>query len=321
MARTVLVTGGSGFIAGWCIRLLLARGFSVRTTLRNPAKAAGLRAVLGGAPDIVIADLTKDEGWDAAAEGCGHVLHVASPLGAARDADAFLAPARGGTLRVLEAAVNAGVTRVVMTSAAAAARPRKGLSVETVWADADGFDAYRRSKILAERAAWDFMADKRTEFATVLPGAVFGPILSRESMGSASIIEGLLRGRPPGLPKIGFWVTDVRDLAELHIRAMLAPEAKGERFLCAGEFLWMSQVAAILRTALGARADKVPARELSNPAVRLLSLFVARLREITPLLGVKIEMTTQKARRMLDFEPRPAEETLRDCALSLIASW
>jgi len=195
------------------------------------------------------------------------------------------------------------------------------LSVETVWADADGFDAYRRSKILAERAAWDFMADKRTEFATVLPGAVFGPILSRESMGSASIIEGLLRGRPPGLPKIGFWVTDVRDLAELHIRAMLAPEAKGERFLCAGEFLWMSQVAAILRTALGARADKVPARELSNPAVRLLSLFVARLREITPLLGVKIEMTTQKARRMLDFEPRPAEETLRDCALSLIASW
>lgn len=317
MAEAVLVTGGSGFIAGWCIALLRERGYRVRTTLRDPSKAARF----GDGVTVAIADLTRDDGWDAAVAGCDYVLHVASPLGAARERDAFLAPARDGTLRVLKAAVGAGVTRVVMTSAAAAARPRRGLSVETVWADAEDFDPYRRSKILAERAAWDFMVDKRTEFATILPGAVFGPVRARESMGSASIIEGLLKGRPPGLPCIGFWVTDVRDLADLHIRAMLAPGAQGQRFLCAGEFLWMAQIASILRDRLGTRGAKVPRRELSDISVRFLSLFAGRLREITPLLGLRIELTTDKARRALGFAPRPAEETLVDCAESLIASW
>ncbi|HWA92686.1 MAG TPA: NAD-dependent epimerase/dehydratase family protein [Rhizomicrobium sp.] len=318
MAETVLVTGGSGFIAGWCVRLLVERGFSVRTTLRDLSKGTALRDVR-----VFVADLTKDEGWDEAVRGCDYVLHVASPLGGVSDERAFLGPARDGTLRVLAAAARANVKRVVMTSAAAAARPRNGLSVETAWADPDDpqFDAYRRSKILAERAAWEFIKDKTTELATVLPGAVFGPILSRASMGSSAIVEGLLRGRPPGLPRIGFWVVDVRDLAELHVRAMLAPEAGGERFLAAAEFLWMSDIADILRARLGKRAARVPKRKLSNTTVRLLSLFAPQLRRIKPLLGKTIALDPTKARRMLGFAPRPVADTLADCAESLIASW
>src|SRR5262245_7107207 len=192
MGETVLVTGGTGYIAGWCIVELLQQGYRVRTTVRSLSKEAAVRAAVtaGGAPvdrlSFFAADLTSDEGWDAAVTGCDYVLHVASPLGggATADREALIAPARDGTLRVLRAAAKAGVKRVVMTSAAAAARPplaTNRVSDETIWADpADPqFDAYRVSKILAERAAWDFTntTDGATELTTILPGAVFGPVL------------------------------------------------------------------------------------------------------------------------------------------------
>lgn len=332
MAKTVLVTGGTGFVAGWCIVELLQRGYAVRTTVRSPSKEPAVRAAVASVVEpgdrltFVVADLTKDEGWDAAVAGCDYVLHVASPLGGetSRDPNAFIAPARDGTLRVLAAAAKAGVKRVVMTSAAAAARPPESsnrVSDESVWADpADRqFDAYRRSKILAERAAWDFMAGRTTAFTTVLPGAVFGPVLTKESLGSAGVIQNLLHGRPPGIPKIGFWIVDVRDLADLHIRAMVSPEAAGQRFLAAGDFMWMADIAETLRSALGDRANKVPTRRLPNFAVRLLSLFVSQLRMITPLLGRRNELTSAKARRVLGFSPRPATTTIVDCADSLVS--
>ncbi|MEI9994749.1 MAG: NAD-dependent epimerase/dehydratase family protein [Rhizomicrobium sp.] len=332
MTETVLVTGGSGFIGGWCIAELLKRGYAVRTTLRSLAKEPALRSAVAAAGasgdrlNVHVADLTRDAGWDDAMRGCDYVLHVASPLGTgvSDDPGAFVAAARDGALRVLAAAVKAGVRRVVMTSAAATARPPldvSNASDETVWADPDDrqFDSYRRSKILAERAAWAFMAGKPTAFTTILPGAVFGPVLTKESLGSVGVIAGLLHGRPPGIPRIGFWIVDVRDLADLHIRAMLAPQAAGERFLAAGDFLWMAQIAATLRAALAARGAKIPARRLPDFAVRVLALFVARLRMIRPLLGVKTDLSTAKARRMLGFAPRPATQTVLDCARSLLA--
>ena len=202
MAETVLVTGGTGYIALWCIAGLLERGYHVRTTVRTLSKEADVRAaiaVVAGDTDrltFVVADLNDDSGWDAATSGCDYVLHVASPLGggAAGDPESLIAPARDGTLRVLRAATKARVKRVVMTSAAAAARTPKSsnaISDETVWADADDprFDAYRRSKIIAERAAWDFMAKSAsTEFTTILPGAVFGPTLMQGNRGSVQVI-------------------------------------------------------------------------------------------------------------------------------------
>jgi nucleoside-diphosphate-sugar epimerase len=335
MVETVLVTGGAGFIAGWCVAGLLERGYAVRTTVRSLSRERRVRTAIASASTtgdrltFVEAELTQDEGWDAALSGCDYVLHVASPLGGGMhgDRNALIAPARDGTLRVLRAAVKAGVRRVVMTSAAAAARPPLSsgrISDETVWSDpADPqFDAYRVSKILAERAAWDFMSDAEgsTQLTTILPGAVFGPILSMENLGSVQIIQGLLNGRPAAIPRLGFWIADVRDLADLHIRAMTSAAAAGQRFIAAGEFMWMEDIAAALRSQLGNLAAKAPRRRLPDFVVRLLLPFMPNLRALAPLLGRQFALTSDKAREILGFSPRPAITTVVDCARSLLSS-
>ena len=335
MAQTVLVTGGSGFVAGWCIVELLQRGYAVRTTVRNLAKEPAVRAAVasvteaGNALSFCAADLTADSGWDAAMAGCDFVLHVASPLGADGDKDpaALIAAARDGTLRVLRAAINAGVRRVVMTSAATAATPllkcADSVSDETQWFDPEEtiVGAYRISKRLAERAAWDFMQQHRgTAFTTILPGAVFGPILSPENLGSVQVIGRLLQGRIAGNPRLGFEVVDVRDLADVHIRAMTSQQSPGERFLATGEFLWMADISRILREHLGIAAGKVPTRALPDIMLRLVSLFDPAVRFLTPSLGRRHVHSTVKAQRVLGWQSRPATDTLVDCAKSLIAS-
>ncbi len=331
MAETVLVTGGSGYIGGWCVKLLLERGYVVRTTLRSASGEAELRETVGaGDTDrltVFQADLTADAGWAPAMAGVDYVLHVASPLGGgAPDAD-LVTPARDGALRVLKAAMAAGAKRVVMTSAAATARaPRDSgvVSDETIWADAADpqFDAYRRSKILAERNAWDFMEREggTTALTTILPTAVFGPPLSARNLGSVGIIDGVLKGRPPRLPRLGFWIVDVRDLADLHIRAMTAPEAAGQRFIAAGEFLWMTEMAAALRAGLPpAAAAKVPTGGMPDWLFRLASVVTPQLRFFTPDLGRKQAIDPGKARRLLGFAPRPAAETVVETGKSLLA--
>ena len=319
MTKTVLVTGGTGFVAGWCIAELLAGGYTVRTTVRDATKEVGERSER---LTVRTADLTADGGWDEAVAGCDYVLHVASPLSGADEAT-LIAAAREGTLRVLRAATRAGVERVVMTSSTAAVTRAGTVGDETVWTDpADrGVNPYRRSKILAERTAWDFMAEHRgtTTLTTVLPGAIFGPVRTRAGLGSVALIQRLLDGRMPGTPRVGFCVVDVRDLAALHVRAMTAPAAAGERFVATGDFLWMSEIAGTLRERLGARAGRVPRRTLPDPLVRALALVTPELRSITPLLGQKRLFSSAKARRTLGFDPRPATTTVVDCAESLLA--
>lgn len=332
MTERVLVTGGSGFVAGWCIIELLKRDYRVRATLRSLDSADVVGATIarhvdpGDRLEFVAADLTDDAGWSAAMLGMDRVLHVASPLGngTAQDRDVYVGPARDGTLRVLRAAVAAGVKRVVMTSAAATACRRAGkvsINNETIWADPDapGLDPYRRSKIIAERAAWDFMTAEggTTEFTTILPGAVFGPVLDPAKPGSARIIQGLLDGNPRGLLDIGLAVVDVRDLAALHVAAMAAPAAVGERFLATGTFVKMIEIARILRAGLGEVAAKVPTRVLPNMLVRVMAWFNPRIRMFAADLGGAVPTPPDKARRVLGFEPRPAQETIRDCARSL----
>ncbi|WP_433381806.1 NAD-dependent epimerase/dehydratase family protein [Actinoplanes sp. CA-142083] len=302
----VLVTGGTGYVAGWVIEELLRRGYEVRATVRSLGKAKDNRL------SYAVADLTADDGWDEAVAGVDYVMHVASPL----SADS-LVPARDGTLRVLRAATKAGVKRVVMTSAANAASPssyaEEGVTDETLWTDpADPtLIPYRRAKTVAERAAWDFMAacEAPTELTTILPGAVLGPILSTANLGSVRIVERLLTGKMPGTPRIGLEIVDVRDLADLHLRAMVAPEAAGERFLGTGEFMWMSEMA----EALGVRR-----RQLPDFLVRAMALFDPQLRSITPSLGRRNHHSTEKAKRVLGWQPRPAADTVADCARSLI---
>ncbi|MGW3630007.1 NAD-dependent epimerase/dehydratase family protein [Streptomyces sp. NPDC005122] len=335
MAEVVLVTGGSGYIAGWCIAELLRAGYEVRATVRDEGKR---KAVVDAVSTVVdpagrlgfaVADLTADDGWDAAVKGVDRVLHVASPLGGADpgNPDAIIAPARDGALRVLRAATGAGVRRVVMTSAANAASPSsyatEGVTDETLWTDPDDptLIPYRRSKTLAERAAWDFMDSHPgpTELTTVLPGAVFGPILTTDNIGSVGIVGRMVSGAMSGIPRIGLEIVDVRDLVDVHIRAMTSPDAAGQRFLATGEFTWMSEMARILRDGLGADGHRVSTRQVPDFVVRLAARFRdPSLREITPALGRRNRHSTEKAWRVLGWQPRPARETVLDCARSLI---
>jgi dihydroflavonol-4-reductase len=336
MVETVLVTGGNGFVAGWCIVDLLERGYAVRTTVRDLSKEPIVRAAVAPAADTThlltffAADLTKDDGWDAAMVGCDYVIHVASPLSIAAtgDPNAMIIPARDGTLRVLRAATNAGVKRVVITSAATTATPPvsgpDSLSDETVWFDPAerNVDPYRQSKRLAERAAWEFMRDYRgpTTLTTILPGAVLGPLLTPDSPESVQHVIGrLLSGRVPGNPRLGFEIVDVRDLADVHIRAMTSKHAAGERFIAVGEFMWMTEISQTLRAQLGESASKVPTRTMPDFLLRLMSFVDPALRAMTPRLGRKHRHTSAKAEHLLLWHARPAVVTIVDSARSLIS--
>ncbi|MFJ4467098.1 NAD-dependent epimerase/dehydratase family protein [Streptomyces sp. NPDC089424] len=336
MSELVLVTGGTGYIGGWCIAELLRRGYDVRTTVRSADREKSVLDALSGEVDpagrlsFAHADLAHDAGWESALEGVDRVLHVASPLGISSGADpeAMIDVARDGTLRVLRAATAAGVQRVVITSAANTASPSsytsEGVTDETLWTDPEDptLIPYRRSKTLAERAAWDFIAEHtgRTELTTVLPGAVFGPILTKGNIGSVGIVARMLSGKMPGVPRIGLEVVDVRDLVDVHLRAMESPAAAGQRFLATGEFMWMREMARVLRDGLGDDGRHVSTRQIPDVVVRLLARFRdPMLREITPSLGRRNRHTTEKARTLLGWQPRPARETVLDCATSLFA--
>jgi len=336
--QTVLVTGGSGFLGGWCLVELLQRGYRARTTIRDLAREGEVRAAVGTQVDardrldVVAADLTNDDGWTDAVAGCDYVLHVASPFPPAqpKDPDELIVPARDGTLRVLRASLAAGVKRVVLTSSVAAVRRPAADSVangrdltEDDWNDPDNphTTPYTRSKTIAERAAWDFMRAEGAEdrLVTVQPGAIIGPVLGRDRSYSLQAVERMLTGKMPGLPRLGFSFIDVRDVAALEVAAMSAPEAGGQRLIAASTFLWFSDVAAILREQLGPDARKVPRRGVPDFVVRVLARFDPELRSIVGELGHKTTYSVDNARRRVGWSPRPMQETIVDCARSLLA--
>jgi len=278
---------------------------------------------------VLAADLLADAGWDAAAQGCDYVLHVASPFPPVQpqDPDELIVPARDGTVRVLRASLNAGVERIVVTSSVAAITGGtvrvSGPLTEENWSDPDNprMTPYARSKTIAEQAAWDFVReqDATERLATVNPGAIVGPVLSDDRSYSIESIARLLRGMP-GVPRIGFSFVDVRDVADLEIRAMADPEAGGERFIAADRFMWMSEIAAILRDQLGEDAAKVPTRTVPNLLVRAMAIFDPSIRSVTGQLGKRTEISSEKARERLGWSPRPIEEAIVDCARSLIVA-
>lgn len=331
---TVLVTGGSGFIGSFCILQLLAEGHQVRTTVRNLKREGDVRAMLkqGGAEpgdrlSFVAADLMSDAGWPEAVAGCEYVLHVASPFPAAAPAheDELIVPAREGALRVLRASRAAGVKRVVLTSSFAAIgygdQPHDKPYTEANWTVIDpNVSAYVKSKTLAERAAWDFIAKEGgLELSVVNPVGVLGPILGSDYSTSIHLVKRMLDGDLPGCPKLYFGLVDVRDVADLHLRAMTHPSAKGERFLSvAGDFMSMLDIAKVLKARMGATARKVPTFQLPNFLVRIAAMRDPAIRQFVPQLGKKKNATNEKARRVLGWTPRTNEESIVATAESLL---
>jgi nucleoside-diphosphate-sugar epimerase len=334
--QRVLVTGGSGFIAGHCILHLLDQGYLVRTTVRSPRRESAVRAVLtdagmmhGDALSFVAADLTNDARWTEAVSGCDFVLHVASPvhIGHVKNEDDVIVPARDGALRVLRAARDAGVKRVVLTSAFHAVgygHPHTDHTfTEDDWTvlDGPGVDPYGRSKTLAERAAWDFIAAEggSTELATILPVAVMGPVMGKEISGANHIVQRSLDGTMPGYPNLWIPIVDARDVATAHVLAMTTEGAAGQRFLVSsGPPIAMRQIGAILKAHLGDAAKQVPSRTIPNAVVRLAAVFSREFRPIVPDLGHVRKISNEKARRVLRWQPRNPEDAIIATAESLI---
>jgi len=312
----VLVTGGSGYMGTQLIAALLRDGRRVRATVRSLEREADVRAAVrrGDADDsgleVVVADLTADEGWTAAAAGCEEVHHVATPIPAAQpdDPDELIVPAREGTLRALRAARDAGARRVVLTSSFAAVgySPKPDAEyTEADWTDPDmpGLPAYPRSKTIAERAAWDFIEREggETELVVVNPTFILGPTLTTQMRSSLQLTKAMLDGTMPVVRRQRFGVADLRDVADLHIRAMAAPEAAGKRFLALadGPTISFLEMAQILRERLGPLAERVPTEEAPGPEPPRLIIH------------------NDRAREELGWRPRPAETTIVETAESL----
>ena len=331
MTGTVFVSGGSGYIAGYIIRQLVSEGWTVHTTIRNLARETAVRRLLAvdnSRLNVFAADLMQDAGWAEAMAGCSHVVHVASPLPThkPKSDDELILPARDGALRALRAAKAAGVKRFVMTSSAAAIAYGHGNKVQTFteadWTNVNSPDAYAyvKSKTIAERAARDWVAAEGggIEYCSINPSAVLGPVWSDDFSSSIEAVKKLLEGALPGCPDFGFGIVDVRDVADLHVRALTAPDMAGERFIASGPFLKMIDIATILKNGLGAEARKVPMRKLPDFLVKLTAMFDPLVRQVAGELGKTRNMDASHARAVLGWETRSPQESILDTAKSLI---
>ena len=332
MADTVLVSGGSGYIAGFLIRQLVAEGWMVHATVRSLDKESAVRQLLAVDNDrlrLFAADLNADAGWAEAAAGCSHVAHVASPLpiGVPKDANELIVPARDGALHALRAAKAAGVKRFVMTSSVAAISYGRGRGIhhftEADWTQLDkpGISPYIQSKTIAERAARDWVAKEGAgiEFCTINPSVVLGPVWSRDYSASVSLVKNLLNGSMRACPDFGFGVVDVRDVADLHVRALEAPGMAGERFIASGRFMKLREVADVLRAELGAQAAQVTTRDVPDWLVRVAALFNPLARAVVGELGSVRHQDASHAKAVLGWATRPVEQSILDSSRSLIA--
>lgn len=332
----VLVTGATGFIAGHVILQLLEAGHEVRGTARSASSAAKLNATLSkyaGKPvaiELVAANLERDDGWAEAVAGMDFVQHVASPFpsGVPKNPDELIRPATDGALRVLKASRAAGVKRVVMTSSMAAiaygwGENRPPVLTEEHWSNPDNLKdntAYTRSKTIAERAAWVYIngEGKGLELAVINPAAVLGPVMSGDLSASLELLTMPLSGKLPAVPRIGFGIVDVRDVATAQVAAMTVPGAAGERFLVSQPFMWFSDVADVLREAFPAYARKLPKGTMPDVMLKIVAAFNPTLKQIIPELGRQRQVSNEKAKRVLGWKPRTAKQAIVDGAQSLI---
>jgi len=334
--ETVLVTGGTGFVGVHCILQLLQKGYNVKTTVRNLKRKDEVFEMLknGGITsfgnlEFIEADLTKNDNWDEAVKNCTYILHVASPifLSIPKDENEMIRPAVDGALRVLKAARNAGVKRVVMTSNFGAVgyshKDPNTIITEKEWTDPNekGLTAYNKSKVLAEKAAWDFMKTEggNLELAVINPMGIFGQSLSPVLSSGFELLKNILDGSMKAIPNLTLGIVDVRDVADLHIRAMTNPEAKGQRFLAlSGGTMSLPQIAQLLKKEMPEISQNVSTKTLPDWLVRIAALFSEKAKAIAPMLGVNRNASNEKAKRILGWQPRTNEEAILAAAESLV---
>ena len=334
--KTVLVTGGSGFIAKHIIRLLLDEGYPVRASVRSSAREAEITAAmqahvkdpesLSSRLSFAELDLNKDAGWDAALAGCCALLHTASPFPMSEPAseDDLIRPAVDGTRRALAAAAEADVNRVVLTSSIAAIINKRLPSGRTRYDESDWTDlnaptatAYVKSKTLAEKAAWSFAKDHPDMALTVInPALVLGPALDDKIGTSLKLIQRLLSGKDPMVPRVGFPVVDVRDVAAAHVRALQRPDSAGARFIAAERFLWIQEMANILRAEYPDR--RIPNRLAPDVLMKLFALFDKSIRIITPSLGIEQHLDNAAASGVLGIEFIEARNAVKTAATAML---
>jgi nucleoside-diphosphate-sugar epimerase len=319
---------------------LLDAGYDVRGTARSADRTAEVRAILSphlsdaararlDDLDVVAADLTTDDGWQGAVEGCRYVMHVASPLprGVVKDESELIVPARDGALRVLRASHDAGVERVVLTSSLSAivyGNDRSRLFTEADWSNLHGdrIGAYDKSKTIAERAAWDYMesvkATSSMQLAVVNPGLVLGPLLSSDWGTSGELVKRIMEHKVPAIPNINFATVDVRDVASAHVSAMVVPDAAGQRFICAETNHSMMEIAQILKTRYGAQGFKIPTGRLPSIVVRGMAVFDKTVRLALNDLDRTQNVDNTKIRTVLKWQPRDLREMTTSMADSMI---
>ena len=334
---TVLVTGGSGFVALHAISQLLNQGYRVRATMRSLSKQTEVTNALRRSGitalehlQFVETDLSNDKNWDQAMQGCSYVLHIASPihLQIPKDENEMIRPAVDGTLRVLRAAKKAGVKRVVMTSNFGAVgyshHDRTKIITEESWTNPDekGLSAYNKSKVLAEQAAWTFIEKEGNpmELAVINPVGIFGKALNKNLSSGHELLKRILDGSMKAIPNMTISIVDVEDLADLHLRAMVHPDAAGQRFLAlSGGVMTLPDIAAFLKSELGERGKSISTRRLPDWVVRMAALISPTARNLVPQLGRYRDASNEKARQVLGWEPRSNEKALLGTADSLFA--
>lgn len=330
---TILLTGISGFLAKHCAVKLLNAGYAVRGSVRRLDRVdevrTAIRPYLSDQAALerltfVALDLTQDAGWGEALKDVAALMHTASPfpITQPKNPDDLIRPAVDGTLRALRASKAAGVKRVVLTSSTVAVLGGHDLRVrdEADWFDADGPGAspYARSKTLAERGAWAFVKDEAPDMAlTVInPGFIVGPPLDSNFGSSIGVIRRFLRGKDPMLPAVGFPIVDVRDVAEMHLRALQRPATAGRRYLAVAGSMWMYDMGRILKAAYPDR--RIPTRIAPKFVLRILALFDSEIRAVLPEVGKMEQVSNVRAIAEMGMQFIAPEDALRAAAKALV---
>ena len=335
MTDIVVLTGITGFLGGHIALELLKAGYTVRGSLRNPARADTVRQSLRaqgadtGRLGFVQLDLARDDGWEAALAGARFLLHTASPFVTTMPADKteLIRPAVDGTDRAVRAALKAGAGRIVMTSSTVAitagrGRDRPGRLGADDWADPEGgrLNAYAESKTRAERHAWGLMqrAGRADGLAVINPGFIIGPLLDNDPGTSGALFQRFLRGGLPAVPRLFLHTVDVRDVARIHVAALEDPAAGGRRHPAAFSEMWLRDMAGILRRELPGYAAKIPRFVLPDWLVRIYGRFDGDIRANLNELGYNPRLDAERAQALLGRPPRPAAQSVREMAQGLI---